>query len=220
MNRPKLTYVGPSLRRRDGLFYDPRIGRFCGPFPSADATAVRLSVQRGTAQAWGLTDGCGGAFDGARRSGWQVRNTQYLLAADPSEGASVSPIQFAAYCSFPSRFYSLLFAAFGLILRLLAPTAAGRSILKRVRSLHLAVGFAGGAAFTLGCRVSHNNSTASGSRSGSSVAVAPPRSSSAVRPSRSPSTPPATRRARPSRTKSQVWRKGAGKGGRRAWVKA
>ena len=132
----------------------------------------------------------------------------------------MSPIQFAAYCSFPSRFYSLLFAAFGLILRLLAPTAAGRSILKRVRSLHLAVGFAGGAAFTLGCRVSHNNSTASGSRSGSSVAVAPPRSSSAVRPSRSPSTPPATRRVRPSRTKSQVWRKGAGKGERRAWVKA
>ena len=40
MNRPKLTYVGPSLRRREGLFYEPRIGRMCGPFPSADATAV------------------------------------------------------------------------------------------------------------------------------------------------------------------------------------
>ena len=67
MNRPKLTYVGPSLRRRDGLFYDPRVGRFCGPFPSADATAVRLSVQRGTAQAWGLTD-----VDGEGRSTGRV----------------------------------------------------------------------------------------------------------------------------------------------------
>lgn len=41
MNRPKLTYVGPTLRRREGLFFEPRVGGHCAPFPSADATAVR-----------------------------------------------------------------------------------------------------------------------------------------------------------------------------------
>ena len=63
----------------------------------------------------------------------QVRNTQYLLTTEGGDGAPAAPIQFAAYCLFPSRVYAYTFALFGIILRLLTPFSFGRSLLKRVR---------------------------------------------------------------------------------------
>lgn len=75
---------------------------------------------------------CGGAGSVAPER-IQVRNSQYLLAEEPAGGPPGKPVQFAAYCIFPSRFHSWLYALFGLVLKVLVKSEVGRNLLKTVR---------------------------------------------------------------------------------------
>lgn len=108
----RLPLFGRPLRKRDGLFFEPRTGAYAFPFMGADASVVRRTM----------------------RTGVELGRLQARPDAADASSAGYSvvpplPFAYSAYMTLPSKWVAGMFLAYGAVFRALARFSLGRRLL-------------------------------------------------------------------------------------------